>query len=100
MRQLPPRTTVSRQSFLQVHLTPTASHAAAEFYIVRYGIKPDRLTFNHQVYRGTKVTIPGLNTDVEYYFTVDAVNDPGVTKGAEVKPVVSKAPPGLSCLGR
>jgi len=59
----------------------------ADFYIVRYGIKPDRLTFNYQVYSGKSVVIPGLNTDVDYFFTVDAVNDSGITKGTKVKPV-------------
>jgi hypothetical protein len=34
-------------------------------------------------------TIPGLNTDVEYFFTVDVVNDSGVTKGTEIKPAES-----------
>jgi xylan 1,4-beta-xylosidase len=67
---------------------------SADFYIVRYGVKPDCLTFNHQVYAGNWVSISGLNTDVEYYFTVDAVNDSGVTRGSEVRRVESKASPG------
>jgi xylan 1,4-beta-xylosidase len=59
----------------------------ADFYIVRYGINPDRLTFNYQVYNGESVTIPGLNTDANYFFTVDAVNDTSITKGTKVKPI-------------
>jgi xylan 1,4-beta-xylosidase len=55
--------------------------AAADFYVVRYGVRPDRLTLNYQVYNATTVTIPGLNTDQEYYFAVDAVNDSGLSKG-------------------
>lgn len=58
----------------------------ADFYIVRYGIKPDRLTLNRQVYDGESVLIPGLNTDQQYFVTVDAVNDSGITKGANAKP--------------
>lgn len=62
----------------------------ADFYIVRYGIRPDRLTYNFQVYDGESVTIPGLNVDSDYFFTVDAVNDSGITKGTEVKTVLSQ----------
>lgn len=61
----------------------------AEFYIVRYGIRPDRLTLNYQVYDGESVTLPGLNTDQEYFVTVDAINDTAVTKGTTVVPAKS-----------
>lgn len=61
---------------------------SADFYVVRYGVKPDRLTRNYQVQGATRVTIPGLETDVGYFFTVDAVNDPGVTKNTQVKSVL------------
>jgi len=66
---------------------------SADFYIVRYGIKPDRLTLNYQVYSSNSVTIPGLNTDVEYFVTVDAVNDSGVTKGTRIQPVIQSGAP-------
>ena len=56
----------------------------ADFYIVRYGIHPDRLSHNFQVYDNESVTLPGLNTGSEYFATVDAVNDSGVTKGRKV----------------
>lgn len=58
----------------------------ADFYIVRYGIKPDRLTLNYQVYDAENATLPGLNTDQDYFVTVDAVNDTGVTKGTKIQP--------------
>lgn len=55
----------------------------AEFYIVRYGVAPDHLFLfnNYQVYDATNPQINSLNRDVAYYFTVDAVNDSGVTVG-------------------
>jgi xylan 1,4-beta-xylosidase len=65
---------------------------SADFYIVRYGVRSNRLTRSHQVYGNTAVTIPGLETDEDYFFTVDAVNDSGVTKGTEVKAVLSDHP--------
>lgn len=57
------------------------SSEGAEFYIVRYGIKSDRLYSNYQVYDSTSVDITTLNADVPYYFTVDAVNGSGITPG-------------------
>jgi xylan 1,4-beta-xylosidase len=53
----------------------------AEFYIVRYGIHPNRLYSNYQVYGTTDLNIYALNAPTDYYFTVDSVNSRGVTKG-------------------
>ena len=36
---------------------------------------------------GSGGTIPGLDTDLNYLFTIDAVNDSGVTRGTQVKSV-------------
>ncbi len=58
--------------------------AGAEFYIVRYGVAPDRLFTSYQVYRSTKREIRSLNTGVKYYFTVDAVNGGQVSTGRTV----------------
>jgi xylan 1,4-beta-xylosidase len=55
--------------------------SGAEFYIVRYGIAPDKLFSAYQVYDGTTVDINALNAGVGYYFTVDAVNASGITFG-------------------
>lgn len=56
----------------------------AEFYIVRYGVAPDRLFGSYQVYHATTREIRSLNSGVQYFFTVDAVNAAGVTKGTDV----------------
>jgi hypothetical protein len=50
----------------------------AEFYVVRYGLAPDRLFGNFQVYNATTAQINSLNSGVAYYFTVEAVNDSGI----------------------
>lgn len=55
----------------------------AQFYIVRYGIKPDRLYGNYQVYDGCALDIHALNTGTKYYYTVDAVNEAGITQGKQ-----------------
>jgi xylan 1,4-beta-xylosidase len=55
--------------------------SGAGFYIVRYGIAPDKLFSAYQVYDATMVNINALNAGVGYYFTVDAVNASGITFG-------------------
>ncbi len=56
----------------------------AEFYIVRFGLAPDRLFDSYQIYDGNSAQINALNRGVAYYFTVDAVNDSGVTSSRAV----------------
>jgi hypothetical protein len=56
----------------------------ADFYVVRYGIAPDRLFNNYQVYEGAGTGINALNAGVDYWFTVDAVNENGCTKSTNV----------------
>ena len=57
--------------------------AERSFYIVRFGVRPDRMQENYQVYDGTELTVRSLNVGVGYSFTVDAVNDSGLTQGRE-----------------
>ena len=57
-----------------------SSVANADFYIVRYGIAPDRLFENYQIYGTTNAQINALNAGVNYFLTVDAINDSGVTQ--------------------
>jgi len=59
----------------------------ADFYIVRYGLAPDRLFSNYQVYDGTSVTLNALNAGVTYAVTVDAINDSGISLGTKVIPI-------------
>ncbi len=66
---------------LRVNWMPVSN---ADFYIVRYGIHPDRLNHNMQVYDASEILLSGLNTESEYYVSVDAVNDTGITKGIAV----------------
>lgn len=56
----------------------------AEEYMVRFGIKPDKLYSNYQIVKGNSLVLNGLNKGVGYYFTIDAVNGRGVTRGEKV----------------
>jgi hypothetical protein len=57
----------------------------ADGYIVRYGIAPDKLYNNFQVYGESSMLIDALNIGVDYYFTVDSFNDSGLTVGTDTK---------------
>jgi hypothetical protein len=55
----------------------------AEGYIVRYGIAPDKLYNQYQVY-GESVEVRTLTVGTRYYFRVDSFNTSGITKGETV----------------
>jgi hypothetical protein len=69
------------QRRIQVSWSPVKN---ADFYIIRYGIKPDRLFNNYQVYQTNRFGINSLNVNTAYYLTVDAVNDSGISRGSDV----------------
>ena len=50
-------------------------------YSIRYGTSKDKLYQNYQVLGTEKVTIRSLNARQKYYFTIDAFNENGITKG-------------------
>jgi hypothetical protein len=58
--------------------------AGAEFYIVRLGTTPQNLSQNYQVYDGqVELDVRSLNKNTNYFVTVDAVNENGVTRGTK-----------------
>ena len=59
--------------------------ADATGYNVRYGIQPDKLYLNYCVFGSDSVTINSLNSNLDYYITIDAFNQNGITKGDLVK---------------
>ncbi len=54
-------------------------------YIIRYGIAPDKLYNNYQIYESDSIKFNSLNVGVDYYFTMDTFNDTGVTKGKVIR---------------
>jgi xylan 1,4-beta-xylosidase len=57
----------------------------AEFYVVRFGTRPNLMNQSYQVYDGaTSLTAGSLNLGTRYYFTVDAVNRRGISAGKPV----------------
>ncbi|BBE16007.1 beta-xylosidase [Aquipluma nitroreducens] len=53
-------------------------------YNIRYGISKDKLYQNYQVLGTEQVTIRSLNAQQKYYFTIDAFNENGITKGTNI----------------
>jgi hypothetical protein len=53
-------------------------------YNIRYGIRKDKLYQNYQVFGVDSLTIRSLNSFQKYYFTIDAFNENGITKGENI----------------
>jgi xylan 1,4-beta-xylosidase len=50
-------------------------------YNIRYGTEPNKLYENYQVLDIDSLTIHSLSKNQHYYFTIDAFNENGITKG-------------------
>ena len=53
-------------------------------YIVNYGTDINKLYTSVMVYDTNSLTLTGLNKDVTYYFSIDAFNESGITKGTKI----------------
>ncbi len=53
-------------------------------YNIRYGTEKTKLYHNYQVMDSDTITIRSLNGLSKYYFTIDAFNENGVTKGSKI----------------
>jgi len=54
---------------------------SATGYVINYGTDKDKLYSSFMVYDNDSVRLTGLNKDVIYYFTIDAFNESGITRG-------------------
>jgi xylan 1,4-beta-xylosidase len=61
-----------------------ARSAGAIGYNIRYGSGKNKLYHTYQVLGTDAVTIGSLNSQQKYYFTVDAFNESGITKGTKI----------------
>jgi len=53
-------------------------------YNIRYGTNKNKLYHNYQVLGVDSLTIRNLNSNQTYYFTMDAFNENGITKGKKI----------------
>ena len=63
----------------------------AEGYFIRFGINPEELNLHYSIQGQTSKKLMCLNNGVDYYVTVDAYNESGVTKGCEIVKVPTRA---------
>ncbi|TYA89235.1 family 43 glycosylhydrolase [Seonamhaeicola marinus] len=49
-------------------------------YNISYGSYKDKLYQNYKVHKDTSLTIYSLNTNLDYYFTIEAFNENGITE--------------------
>lgn len=54
-------------------------------YNIRYGVAKDKLYHTYQILGTNSVTINSLNSLQKYYFTIDAFNEKGITRGAKIQ---------------
>jgi xylan 1,4-beta-xylosidase len=57
---------------------------SATGYVINYGTDRNKLYTSYMVYDGDLVRLTGLNKDVTYYFSIDAFNEAGITKGSAI----------------
>ncbi|MCR5229315.1 MAG: family 43 glycosylhydrolase [Solobacterium sp.] len=53
-------------------------------YLVRYGVREDKLYSSWMVYEKTEVHLTTLNKGQKYFFTVDSFNENGVCEGTHI----------------
>jgi hypothetical protein len=59
-----------------------ADHATG--YNISYGTEKNKLYLNHMVYRDTTVVINSLNSNLDYYFTIESFNENGITANDKI----------------
>jgi xylan 1,4-beta-xylosidase len=69
----------SRKSIVEWPGDPSATG-----YIVNYGTDAGKLYTSIMVYGTNSLIINSLNRDIPYYFSIDAFNESGITKGTKV----------------
>jgi xylan 1,4-beta-xylosidase len=53
-------------------------------YNIRYGTQSDKLYLNYQVFDKDSITFRSLNSGQGYFFTIDAFNQNGISKGIDI----------------
>ena len=56
----------------------------ADGYNIRYGSRKHKLYHNYMIYGATELSINSLDAEQEYWFTVDAFNEGGITRGTKL----------------
>ncbi len=79
--------TATRDTADARNVTLTWKIANATGYNIRYGTQPGKLYENYQVFNTDSLTIHSLSKLQKYYFTIDAFNENGITKGKTIEEI-------------
>jgi Beta-xylosidase len=82
------RFTVERQTDRRDAMITWEPRQNAQGYNIRWGIAPDKLYSSWLVYEENQLLLKSLTTDQEYYFTIEAFNENGIS--THQKPVYVK----------
>jgi xylan 1,4-beta-xylosidase len=76
--------TVQRDASDSRHaLVKWTNDKSATGYVVNWGTDVDKLYTSYMVYDSDSVRLTGLNRDDTYYFSIDAFNESGITRGSK-----------------
>lgn len=56
---------------------------SATGYVVNFGVDINKLYTSYMIYNSDSVRITGLNKGITYYFSIDAFNESGISKGTK-----------------
>jgi hypothetical protein len=71
---------VERKDDRRVALLTWKVQENAQGYNIRWGVAPDKLYNSWLVYDDNQLMMRSLNTDQQYYFTIEAFNENGISE--------------------
>ena len=78
------RFAVSRKTDRRDAMITWEGQKGAQGYTVRWGIAPDKLYNSWMVYGEDSLELKSLSTDQQYYFSIEAFNENGISAPARV----------------
>lgn len=65
-------------------LVKWSNDSSATGFVINYGTESNKLYTSVMVYDQNCIDLTGLNKGIPYYFSIDAFNESGITKGTEI----------------
>ncbi len=78
---------VNRQEDQRNALLSWEESRGAQGYLIRWGIDPEKLYSSWMVYDETELDLRSLNVGQEYYFTIEAFNESGISSASKIHPI-------------
>ena len=65
-------------------LVKWSNDSSATGFVINYGTESNKLYTSVMVYDQNYIDLTGLNKGIPYYFSIDAFNESGITKGTKI----------------